>query len=94
MSTSSFDIRHSSLSADARRYIELRDGFLAVAKEVRTGPRLDRAWIANEAVASFIPSMEPDDPAAAGRMRARCEEVKAEIDRLRAKISTQPVGAL
>jgi hypothetical protein len=91
MSTSSFDIRHSSFSADARRYIELRDGFLALAAEVRTGPRLDRAWIANEAVASFIPSMEPAD---ARRERARCEEVKAEIDRLRAKISTQTVGAL
>jgi hypothetical protein len=78
------------MSPEAQQYINLRDGFLAVASEVRTGPRLDRAWIANEAVESFIPSMNAAD---AERERARCEEVKREIETLREKISHEPAFA-
>lgn len=74
------------MSPEAKQYIKLRDGFVAVANEVRTGPRLDRAWIANEAVASFIPSMNAAD---AKRETARCEEVKREIDALREKIGEE-----
>ncbi len=71
------------MSDDAKTYIKLRDGFLGLASEVITGPRLDRAWIANEAVASFIPDMAPED---AKRERASREEVKARIEELRRKI--------
>jgi hypothetical protein len=79
------------MSHDAATYIRLRDGFLGVAKEVRTGPRLDRAWIANQAVESFLPEMDPAD---AERERARCEEVKREIETLRKKISHQTEAIL
>ena len=72
------------MSPEARQYIRLRDGFVGLANEVITGPRIERAEIANDAVASFIPSMSSDD---ARRERARCQEVKARLDQLRAKIN-------
>lgn len=79
------------MNAEAKQYIAIRDGILAQATEVTTAPRLDRAWIANQAVESFLPEMNEAD---AERERARCEEVKREIDALRRTISTQQVGAL
>lgn len=76
-------------------YIRLRDGFLALAEEVTTGPRLDRATIANEAVEAFLAPLPEGSVYGRYRLpepeltdaRQRCEAVKVRIEQLRARIS-------
>jgi hypothetical protein len=81
-------------------YIRLRDGFLATAEQVLTGPRLDRAWLANDAVESFLfehpaGSVYNQHGLTKSELEAqkqRCAEVKRRIEELRSRVAVEMDG--